>query len=190
MPQVGTTPIPAFGLIGVVTSTCMWLHVVAANDFGCIHWPVAFFLHIFDKFNKFIISCNGNGISHFQAHGPKVKICFWVLFWGGATSPSCTLQGATNFGGKHIGKVACWPPKEGNFREMPPSPKKCITPISPGGTHQASPLASCIGPGGQNLARACPQVFLASFCSWLLMLTLLCHLGLGVGCFLPQPAFW
>mgnify|MGYP003332327739 CR=1 FL=1 len=36
---------------------------------------------------------------------------------------------------------------------MPPSPKKCR---SPGGTHQASPLACCIGPGGQKLAKACP----------------------------------
>ena len=72
--------------------------------------------------------------------------------------------------------MACWPPKEGNFREMPPSPKKCI---SPGGTHQASPLTCSINPGHQNLARACPQVFLASFCSWLLVFTLLSHLGLG-----------
>ena len=62
--------------------------------------------------------------------------------------------------------------------------------ISPGGTHQASPLACSIGPGGQNLARACPQVFLASFCSWLPVLTLFSHLGLGVGCFLSQLAFW
>ena len=83
--------------------------------------------------------------------------------------------------------MACWPPKEGNFREMPPSPKKCI---SPGGTHQASPLTCCIGPGAQNLARACPQVPLVGFCSWLLMPTLLSHLGLGVGYFLSQLAFW
>ena len=82
--------------------------------------------------------------------------------------------------------MACWPPKEGNFREMQPSPKKCI---SPGGTHQASPLACSIGPGGQNLAGACPQVFLASFCSWLPVLTLFSHLGLGVGCFLDFGVF-
>ena len=77
--------------LGVATSKHVWLHVVAANDFGCIHWPVAFFLHVFDKFNEFAISCNGNGICHFQAHGPKARTCVWVLFWGGITSPSCTL---------------------------------------------------------------------------------------------------
>ena len=77
--------------LGVATSTCMWLHVVVANDFGCIHWPVGFFLHIFNKFNKFTISCNGNGKSHFQAHGPKAAACFWVLFWGGISSPKHTL---------------------------------------------------------------------------------------------------
>ena len=83
--------------------------------------------------------------------------------------------------------MACWPPKEGNFREMPPSPKKCL---SPGGTHWASPLTCCIRPSGQNLARTCPQVFLAGSCSWLLLLTVLSHLGLGVGCFLPPLTFW
>ena len=77
--------------VWVATSTCMWLHVVAINIFGCIYWPVACFLHIFNKFNKFIISCNGNGIWHFQAHGPKARTCFWVLFWGGISSPKHTL---------------------------------------------------------------------------------------------------
>ena len=68
--------------LGVATSTCMWLHVVVANDFGCIHWPVDFFLHIFNKFNKFITSCNGNGICHFQAHGPKANLLLGaVLGW-------------------------------------------------------------------------------------------------------------
>ena len=70
---------------------------------------------------------------------------------------------------------------------MPPSPKKCL---SPGGTHWASPLTCCIRPGGQNLARTCPQVFLAGSCSWLLLLTVLSHLGLGVGCFLSPLTFW
>ena len=69
----------------------MWLHVVVANDFGRIHWLVAFFLHIFDKFNKFIpkkfenrTECLnwlfwqmasapylGGGFGHFYAYAPE-----------------------------------------------------------------------------------------------------------------------
>ena len=72
---------------------------------------------------------------------------------------------------------------------MLPSPKKCVH-MSPGGTHQASPLACCIGPGGQNLARACPGASLCGFCSCLLVPANLLHLGLGLSRFQPPRAFW
>ena len=69
---------------------------------------------------------------------------------------------------------------------MLPSPKKCA---SPGGTHQASPLACCIGPGGQNLARACPGASLCGFCSCLPVPANLLHLGLGLSRFQPPGHF-
>ena len=70
----------------------MWLHVVVANDFGCIHWSDAIFcIFLMNLINlSSAAMATEFAISRPMDQRPALD-CFWVSFWGRITGPSCML---------------------------------------------------------------------------------------------------
>ena len=99
--------------LGVATSTCMWLHVVVANDFWCIHWSDAFFCIFLINLINLSSAAMATEFAISRPMGQRPELAFGCCFWVGSPVQAAHFRAHPTLGASTLARWhACRPKKE------------------------------------------------------------------------------